>query len=215
MSQVYWFEKDSARRGCPCLFLDRDGVIVEEVNYLHQREDVRVLAGAAELIGAATRQGWAVGLMTNQAGIGRGYYNWAAFSAVQEEIVSRLGLGPWPFDFVAACASHPEATDPFYRIENHSWRKPHVGMLRTAAFALDLDLASSALVGDQLCDVQAGATAEIGRIFHLATGHGGEQRNAVEVFAREQRLPVTAVANLVEVLAHLDWPSREAKRGVS
>lgn len=113
MSQVYWFEKDKARRGCPCLFLDRDGVIVEEVDYLCRREDVRILNGAAELIDSARLRGWAIGLISNQAGIARGYYDWAAFGIVQEEVVERLGMGPSPFDFVVACASHPDAVDLF------------------------------------------------------------------------------------------------------
>lgn len=205
MSQVYWFEKDGARRGGPCLFLDRDGVVVQEVSYLHRREDVRILDGAVELIDSARRRGWAVGLVTNQAGIGRGYYDWPAFSGVQDEIVARLDLGPSPFDFVAACASHPEAADPFHRIENHSWRKPNAGMLRMAACALDLDLPSSVLVGDQLCDIRAAASAQVERVFHVGTGHGCEQRAAIEAFARDHGFPVISVANLAEVRSYLGW----------
>lgn len=205
MSQVYWFERDNARRGGSCLFLDRDGVIVEEVNYLHRREDVRILDGAAELIDSARQRGWAVGLLTNQAGIGRGYYDWTAFSSVQDEIVTRLNLGPSPFDFVAACASHPEAMDPFHRIENHSWRKPNPGMLRMAAYALDLDLPRSVLVGDQLCDIRAAALAQVKYIFHVGTGHGHKQRAEVEAFARDYGFPVISVGNLAEVRSYLGW----------
>jgi D-glycero-D-manno-heptose 1,7-bisphosphate phosphatase len=207
MSQIYWFEKDKAQRQCPCLFLDRDGVIVEEVNYLHRREDVRILPGASELIKSAQRQGWAVGLVTNQAGIGRGYYDWSAFSDVQDEIVSRLGAGPAPFDFVAACASHPEAVDPFHRIENHSWRKPNIGMLLTAANALELDLKASALIGDALSDIRAAATAQVGHIFHIGTGHGHEQRASVAAFMKEQAIAVTCVETLFDVRSQLGWAS--------
>lgn len=207
MSQVYWFEKDKARRGGPCLFLDRDGVIVEEVNYLHRREDVRVLAGAPELIYAAQQHGWAVGLITNQAGIGRGYYDWAAFGVVQEEIVARLGAGETPFDFVAACASHPDATDPFLRIENHSWRKPNAGMLQMAAGALDLNLKASVLIGDQLSDVRAAASVQMGGVFHVGTGHGHEQRADVVAFVKDQAISVTFVEDLFEVRHLLGWSS--------
>lgn len=205
VSQVFWFEKDDARRNCPCLFLDRDGVIVEEVNYLHRREDVRVLAGAAELIAAAQRRGFAVGVITNQAGIGRGLYDWAAFVDVQDEIVARLGLGSSPFDFVAACASHPAAVDPFQRIENHSWRKPNAGMLKMAASALDLDLASSVLVGDQLSDIAAGAAAGIGRMLHVSTGHGRSRRADIAAFGQERGLDLTFVADLMEAARQLGW----------
>ena len=129
MSQIYWHERAHAPHGVPCLFLDRDGVVVEEVHYLHRRGDVRLLNGAAALIEAARTRGWAAGLVTNQAGIGRGYYGWADFESVQEEIAAQLGLGPEPFDFVAACGAHPEAPGAFHRIANHSWRKPNPGMI--------------------------------------------------------------------------------------
>ncbi len=207
MSQIYWFEKDKARRGCPCLFLDRDGVIVEEVHFLQRREDVRLLPGAAELIGAARRHGWAVGLITNQSGIGRGYYDWATFGAVQDELVMRLGLGSDPFDFVAACASHPEAADPFHRIENHSWRKPNAGMLHMAANALDLDLKASALVGDQLSDLRAAAAVQMAHLFHVSTGHGQKQRADVEAFAKERALSIGFADDLFQVCSKLGWSS--------
>ncbi|MGB8277636.1 MAG: HAD-IIIA family hydrolase [Methylovirgula sp.] len=207
MSQVYWFEKDKARRGCPCLFLDRDGVIVEEVDYLCRREDVRILNGAAELIDSARLRGWAIGLISNQAGIARGYYDWAAFGIVQEEVVERLGMGPSPFDFVVACASHPDAVDLFHRIENHSCRKPNAGMLRMAAAAMDLDLKSSVFVGDQLSDIRAAGSAQVERVFHVRTGHGHEQRADVEAFVRAQAMPVILVEDLVEVRSHLGWSS--------
>lgn len=202
MSQVYWFEKDAARRSCPCLFLDRDGVIVEEVRYLHRRGDVRLLAGAGAIITAARAHGFAVGLVTNQAGIGRGYYDWAAFAAVQDEIMSRLELGPEPFDFVAACASHPEAVDRFHRVTDHSWRKPNPGMLRMAVAALDLDLAGSLLVGDASSDIEAGLAAGIGRLIHVRTGHGAEQRHTVEALCHPA---VHCAEDLTEARAYAGW----------
>jgi D-glycero-D-manno-heptose 1,7-bisphosphate phosphatase len=205
MSQVYWFEKDKACRGCPCLFLDRDGVIVEEVNYLHRVEDVHILPGAAELISAAHEHGWGVGLITNQGGIGRGYYDWAAFSAVQDEIVKCLSAGAAPFDFVAACAAHPESADPYYHVQNHSWRKPNTGMLQAAAAALDLNLKASALVGDHLNDLRAAARIGLPRLFHVRTGHGDEQREKVAEFMKDPEVCVSLVENLIEVKAQLGW----------
>jgi D-glycero-D-manno-heptose 1,7-bisphosphate phosphatase len=207
MSQIYWYEKDRARRGCSCLFLDRDGVIVEEVNYLHRREDVRILPGSRELIKAAQDHGWAIGLITNQAGIGRGYYDWSAFSAVQEEIVAQLDAGPTPFDFVAACASHPEAANPFHRVENHSWRKPNTGMLQMAAKALELDIEASALIGDQLSDIRAAVSAQLGHVFHIGTGHGHEQRADVRAFLKDQAISATFVETLFEVQTQFGWQS--------
>jgi D-glycero-D-manno-heptose 1,7-bisphosphate phosphatase len=200
MSQVYWFEKDAARRDCPCLFLDRDGVVVEEVHYLHRPGDVRLLAGAVALIAAARASGWAVGLVTNQAGVGRGYYDWSAFGAVQDALVAQLGLGPEPFDFVAACGSHPDAADPFHRVADHSWRKPNPGMLRMAAGALRLDLAASTLIGDQVSDMRAGAAAGVARLIHVATGHGAAQREAASAIPG-----VVCLRDLTETLEYLGF----------
>jgi D-glycero-D-manno-heptose 1,7-bisphosphate phosphatase len=205
MSQIYWFQRENAAHGCPCLFLDRDGVVVEEVNYLHRIEDVRILDGAAELITAARERGWAVGLVTNQAGIGRGYYDWTAFGTVQEEIIARLGAGPEPFDFVAACGAHPEAEAPFHRIVNHSWRKPNAGMITMAANALHLDLAASVLIGDQVSDLHAGAAANIGKIIHVETGHGTQQAKDAAAFAAAHPGSIERVANLREARSYLGW----------
>jgi D-glycero-D-manno-heptose 1,7-bisphosphate phosphatase len=82
-------EQAAVLRGRAALFLDRDGVLVEEVGYLHRPEEVRLIPGAADLIAAANRAGLPVVLITNQAGIGRGYYGWAEFQATQERIACR------------------------------------------------------------------------------------------------------------------------------
>src|SRR6267142_4051683 len=90
----------SCNRGGPALFLDRDGVVVEEVDYLHRVEDIAVCATAAAVISAANANAVPVVLVTNQAGIGRGYYGWAEFRAVQEAIQSALAPEGAHFDAV-------------------------------------------------------------------------------------------------------------------
>src|SRR5262249_9599239 len=76
--------------GRPALFLDRDGVIVEETNYLGRAEDVRMIAGAGAAISWANRAGFAAIIISNQAGIGRGYYGWDGFVSVQDRIITDL-----------------------------------------------------------------------------------------------------------------------------
>lgn len=183
MSQIFWRQRADARTHVPCLFLDRDGVVVEEVGYLHRAEDVRILPGASEAIASARGQGWAVGLVTNQAGVGRGYYDWPAFAAVQSVIAEHLGLGSEPFDFVAACGTHPQAAHDHLRIADHSWRKPNPGMLKMAADTLSIDMSASILVGDQLTDMQAGFSGGVGRLVHVRSGHGSTSRAAVEAYS--------------------------------
>jgi D-glycero-D-manno-heptose 1,7-bisphosphate phosphatase len=157
--------------------------VVEEVGYLHRPEHVRLAPGASVLISEARQRGYCVGLVTNQAGVGRGYYDWAAFDAVQAELERQLQHGPEPFDFVAACGAHPQAAIDHLRITDHPWRKPSPGMLTKAVAALDIDLGSSIMVGDQITDIQAGASAGVGRLVHVLQGHGCDNRAAVLAFA--------------------------------
>jgi D-glycero-D-manno-heptose 1,7-bisphosphate phosphatase len=184
-NQIFWWQSPTAEGRRPCLFLDRDGVVVVEVDYLHRPADVRLERGVGRLIRFARAQGLAVGIVSNQSGIGRSLFGWEAFAAVQAEILRQLDLGPAPFDFVAACGTHPNAVRQPMQVIDHPWRKPAPGMLRMAAEALDLDLPRSILIGDNLTDLEAGRRAGIGRLAHVASGHGRLHRPAVSGLAEE------------------------------
>ena len=140
--------------GRPALFLDRDGVIVQEAGYLHRIEEIHVVPGAAKVIAAANKQSIPVIMVTNQSGIGRGHYGWAEFKSVQDAIVASLATEGARIDAVYACAHHPEA-EGFLAHPNHPARKPNPGMLLQAASDLALDLKSSWLVGDKAADIDA------------------------------------------------------------
>ncbi len=170
-------ERAASYRGRPALFLDRDGVLVEEVGYLHRPEDVRPIPGAAALIAAANRAGLAVVQVTNQAGIGRGYYGWAEFRLTQERISADLAAEGAALDMVLACPFHAEAEPP-YRHPAHPCRKPRPGMILRAAERLDLDLAGSWIVGDRAIDLEAGRAAGLAGGAHVLTGHGATERDA-------------------------------------
>lgn len=207
MDQIFWFQRSEARRNAPCLFLDRDGVLVEEVEYLSRPEDVRLIPGAAALIEAARSRGYSVGLVTNQAGVGRGYYDWAAFVAVQAELANQLNVGAEPFDFVAACGCHPEAKIERLRTD-HVWRKPAPGMLLATAQRLALDLKRSIMIGDKLSDIEAGAKAGVGRMVHVMTGHGRANRAAVLTLisqAGPENASISLVESVLEAPAVLGW----------
>lgn len=169
-----WVERAGpGPRGGPALFLDRDGVLVEEVGYLRRPSNLRLLPGVEELLLAARNEGWGIVLVTNQSGIARGYYGWEAFAAVQaalHEQLRRLGVR---LDLTLACPFHEEGLGP-YRIANHPCRKPNPGMLLKAAKELSLDLARSWILGDQASDIAAGRAAGLAVGVHLASGHGSE-----------------------------------------
>ncbi len=202
--QTYWRAYAPTADGRPTLFLDRDGVLVEEVDYLGRVEDVRLLDGVGDLLEHARSKGFAVGVVTNQAGVGRGYYSWADFEAVQAEIARQIGAGDTPFDFIAASGCHPQAVTPELRIEGHPWRKPNPGMLLHAAEVLDLDLSRSVMAGDHLTDMQAGAAAGVDTLVHLRTGHGRRLRPDVETFGIDRR-DLLLAENLADLRKQIDW----------
>ncbi|HIM24579.1 MAG TPA: HAD-IIIA family hydrolase, partial [Rhodospirillales bacterium] len=122
------------------LFLDRDGVIVEDTNYLHRPEDVRMIDGAVEVIATANQLAIPVIVITNQAGIARGLYGWNEFVQVQETILAALDIGGAFVNAVFACPHHGDGKPP-YKQADHPWRKPNPGMLLAAAERMALDIA--------------------------------------------------------------------------
>jgi len=162
-------------RGRPALFLDRDGVLVEEVGYLHRPEDVRLIPGTARAVALANRRGRAVVVVTNQAGIGRGLYGWPDFAATQARILEELAAAGAVLDMVLACPFHREGQPPYCH-PDHPDRKPRPGMLRRAGEALGLDLGASWIVGDRASDLAAGRAAGLAGGLHLDSGQGEAER---------------------------------------
>lgn len=167
----------------PALFLDRDGVVVEEVGYLSRVEDVALIAGVAAVISAANRRGLPVVIVSNQAGVGRGYYGWSEFAAVQDAIVTALAAAGAHINAVYACPHHPQGRGPFAH-PDHPARKPNPGMLMRAAADLALDLERSWLVGDKMIDIDAARRARLAGALHVLTGHGQAERPSAANLAR-------------------------------
>jgi len=168
--------------GCPALFLDRDGTVIEEAEYPCRIEDVVMVPGAANVIAVANQCDVGVVLVTNQAGIGRGYYGWPEFRVVQQAIIARLITQGARLNAVYACAHHLEGRDTFSH-PNHPSRKPNPGMVLQAAFDLALDLSRSWLVGDKASDIEAAKRAGLAGAMHVSTGHGVAERQNVARFA--------------------------------
>lgn len=155
----------------PCLFLDRDGVVVEEKHYLHSVDDVAFISGVVEAVARANACSIPVVMVTNQAGIGRGLYGWQDFQAVQSHIYQHYRAFEAHFDLVLACAYHGDGVG-CYAVANHPWRKPQPGMLKEAERLLGIDLTQSFIVGDTLADLFAGKSADLPAGALVTTGHG-------------------------------------------
>lgn len=173
-----WFQSRIARAPkeiAGILFLDRDGVIVEEVDYLHRVDDVKLIEGAEQIISEVASRGFRVAMVTNQAGIGRGYYGWQEFSDVNNYILDYLEQRGARVDCVVAAPHHPDGRQQ-YRHHNHKMRKPNTGMLESACRLLNGDILRSFIVGDNITDIMAGKNFGLRKAFLVLTGHGGNHQ---------------------------------------
>jgi D-glycero-D-manno-heptose 1,7-bisphosphate phosphatase len=185
--------------GRPALFLDRDGVIIVDTHYLCRVEDMRMIAGAAAAIARCNALGIPVVVVTNQAGIGRGYYRWDDFHAVQGALAAELAASGARLDGVLACAYHGEGREPL-KVADHPWRKPNPGMILEAASRMRLDLARSWIVGDRAHDLAAGAAAGVAGGTLLA-GDDAEWQTASRLAGT--RFVVETAPNLADAVAAL------------
>lgn len=149
----------------PALFLDRDGTVIEDADYLADPGGVSLLPGAVETLRRFRDAGWAAVIVTNQSGIARGLYTEADYRAVAGRLEALLGAAGTPVDATLHCPHHPEFSGPC------GCRKPAPGLLTAAARALDLDLRRSVVVGDKLSDLRA-AAAVGARPVLVRTGYG-------------------------------------------
>lgn len=146
------------------LFLDRDGVVNVEVGYLHRIEDVRFVPGIVSLCQTAMKLGYRLVVVTNQAGIARGFYTEDDFLTLMEWMRGELRGQGVEFDAVYHCPYHPEHGVGQYRRE-HEDRKPGTGMLRRAVMEFGVELAGSVLVGDRCSDIEAANRAGLRQAF--------------------------------------------------
>jgi D-glycero-D-manno-heptose 1,7-bisphosphate phosphatase len=148
------------------LFLDRDGVINEEVGFLYRREDVRWVRGLVPLCLAAQLLGYKIIVVTNQSGIGRGLYTEQDFEELTAWMRAELSAQGVHIDAVYHCPFHPEHGLGAYKRE-HEDRKPGPGMLLRAAREHGIDLAQSVMVGDHCSDIGAANAAGLKQAFLL------------------------------------------------
>lgn len=155
----------------PALFLDRDGVLIEEVEYLAKLELVKLIPGAAGVVRRANEAGRRVVVVSNQSGVARGLFPESFLAEVHSEIARQLfEESGAKVDAFYCCPHHPTDGIGEYRIACDC-RKPKPGMLLRAARELGIDLAESWMIGDRRSDLEAGAAAGC-RTILVRTGYG-------------------------------------------
>lgn len=152
----------------PAVFLDRDGTLIEEVNYLARVEDVRVFSFVPGALQRLKDNGFLVIVVTNQSGIGRGIYNEANMHSVHEHMQAELADAIDGFYF---CPHQPS--------DGCLCRKPGLGMIEAAQRDFDIDMENSWMVGDKNIDVETGKAANMQSILVL-TGYGRRHQLTLE-----------------------------------
>lgn len=150
----------------PAAFLDRDGVLNVDLGYVHRTDDLEWIPGAGKAVRRLNDAGYLVIVVTNQSGIGRGYYDEAAMDAVHEALRVHLAQAGAVIDAVYFCPFHPEAIVERFRHPDHPDRKPNPGLLLQAMREFPIDPARSFMIGDKDSDMEAAGRAGVaGHLF--------------------------------------------------
>lgn len=172
------------------VFLDRDGVLIEEKNYLHRVADVALIPGGPAALQRLRDAGFQLFIVSNQSGVGRGYFTMAEVGKVNAHIAREFARHGVTFQKICIA---PEAPDQPSR-----GRKPSPQFLFDARDEFGLDLSRSFMIGDKLIDLECGWNAGVQRSILVRTGYGAEQ----------ERLNAKQLARAVivdDLAAAADW----------
>jgi D-glycero-D-manno-heptose 1,7-bisphosphate phosphatase len=183
----------------PAVFLDRDGVVIEDTHYIDSIDRVHLVPGSAEAITALNRAGWPVVIVTNQAGIAKGFFPVETMNKIHVHLGELLRAHGGKVDGIYFCPHHPEGELVEYR-RDCECRKPKPGMLLRAATELGLDLTRSWMIGDRISDLEAGSAAGC-RTVLVRTGYG-HLVNPVEIDREPLKLELIS-ANLLDAVMKL------------
>ena len=147
--------------GVPAVFLDRDGVLIEDSGYPHLEEHLRFTPGACEAVRRLNQLGYLCVVVTNQSGVARGLFSEAQMKAFNALLVRRMAGQQAVIGAVYACPFHADALDERYRHPDHPDRKPNPGMILRAIKDHHIDPARSFLIGDQPSDLEAARRAGV------------------------------------------------------
>ncbi len=152
----------------PAIFLDRDGVIIENcANYVRSWNDVEIFPEAVQALSYYAASPYQIVFVTNQSAVGRGIVSLETIQAINHKLVDLLQKKGCRVDGVFICPHAPH--------ENCPCRKPLPGLLYQASEALSIDLANSVMIGDAWTDLQAGNSAGVKRVGLVCTGRGHQQ----------------------------------------
>jgi D-glycero-D-manno-heptose 1,7-bisphosphate phosphatase len=186
----------------PAVFIDRDGTLTDEVGYVNHPKRLRLLPRSGAAVRRLNEAGVAAVVVTNQAGIARGYFSEDVLHAVNAELHAQLARAGARLDGLYICTHHPTEGEPPFRLRCDC-RKPKPGLLLRAAHELDLDLGRSVMVSDKASDLEVAPPVGARSVLVL-TGYGlGEWEYRRDRF----RLPPDHVAS--DLLDAVEWALKE------
>lgn len=149
------------------VFIDRDGVLIRDADYLSSTDGLSVFKGTPRALKLLREAGYKIVIVTNQSGVARGYFTVAAVRKIHAELKRRLARAGARWDAIYFSPHGPAS--------GHPWRKPGTGMLLAAKRKFGLDLGASWLIGDKTSDIECARRAGCGSVLVL-TGTGGRDK---------------------------------------
>lgn len=180
----------------PALFMDRDGTVSEEVGYVNHLSRFRLFPYSAEAIKLLNENGWLAIIVTNQAGVARGYFSEDIILKVHDQIRQDLEKASAKLDAIYYCAHHPSVGEPPYRFDCDC-RKPKTGLIERAGADFEIDLERSWMVGDRYGDIELARNARLHSAFVLSGYGRGEWEYQRDSWSME---PEVVAENLLEAV---------------
>lgn len=193
----------------PAVFIDRDGTISEEVGYVNHPSRFRLFPYSSEAIKILNDSGWLAILITNQAGVARGYFSEDVIASVHDQLKRDLKDGSAQLDAVYYCMHHPTVGEPPYRLDCDC-RKPKTGLIDRAAKDFEIDLTASWMAGDRYSDVELASNAGLHSAFVLSGYGRGEWEYQRESWKFRPNLVCENLLEAVKMIVATPYSINEA-----
>ncbi len=193
------------------VFIDRDGTISEEVGYINHASRFRLFQYSAAAIKQLHDSGYLAIIITNQAGVARGYFSEGMVQDIHAKMIEELGAGGAALDAVYYCAHHPSVGEPPYRLDCDC-RKPKPGLLLRAARDFDIDLAKSWMTGDRYSDIELAANAGVKSALVLSGYGRGEWEHQRDKWILQPDLVADDLLEAVSRIASMDLVTSNSRK---
>lgn len=194
------------------VFIDRDGTISEEVGYVNHPSRFRLFPYSAAAIKLLNDNGWLAIVVTNQAGVARGYFSEAMITTIHDQLERELENAGARLDAIYYCAHHPAVGEPPYRYACDC-RKPKPGLIRRAAAAFAIDLSQSWMIGDRYSDIELARNAGVRSAFVLSGYGRGEWEHQRSEWEQEPDLVSDNLLQAADAIVKSAAEKQEHRQG--